>query len=63
MSLLVETVQELMISQLLVRPTYQYSVSGFEVRPVAALLEAVNDMDLVLTSPSQDEFHPLGPGL
>ena len=63
MSLLVETVQELMISHLLVRPTYRHSVSGFKVRPVAALLEVVNDMDLILTSPSQDKFHPLGPDL
>ena len=52
-----------MISRWLVRPTYQYSVSGFKVRAVAALLGAVDDMDLISTSQSQEKFHPLVPGL
>ena len=53
-----------MISRWLVRPTYQHSVSGPEVRPVAALLGAVSHMGLMIsTSPSQDEFHSLVPGL
>ena len=45
-----ETVLECsMISRPLVRPTCQHSVSGFKVRAVAALLGAVDDMDLVST--------------
>ena len=63
MLLLVEIAQGLMNYHLPVRPTYQHSVSGLEMRTVAALLEAVDDMGLTLTSLSQDKSHPPVPGL